>query len=92
MKRFWLSLGIFFSTLLFPLALPVFLYHCCKSKWTIWQCLKPIILAILVGCLIFILFACLWMWGMNDFCNQAEQNGYFMMNGQEFIVDSIDSN
>ena len=89
MKRFWLSLGIFFSTLLFPLALPVFLYHCYKSKWTIWQCFKPIILAILVGCLIFILFACLWMWGMNDFCNQAEQNGYFMMNVHEFVVEVI---
>ena len=92
MKRFWLSLGIFFSTLLFPLALPVFLYYCYKSKWTIWQGLKPIILAILVVCLIFIFFACFWMCGMNDFCNQAEQNGYFMMNGQEFVVDSIVSN
>ena len=54
---------------------------------------KPIILAILVGCLIFILififYACLWMWGMNDFCNQAEQNGYFMMNGLEFVVEVL---
>ena len=50
---------------------------------------KPIILAILVGCLIFILFACLWMWGMNGLCNQAEQNGCFMINEQEFVVEVI---
>jgi hypothetical protein len=77
MKRFWLSIGIFFCTLLCPFALPVFLYLCYKNKFTIWQSLMPIIIAIFICCLIFVLYAWWYMWDMNNFCDSAEQNGLF---------------